>query len=254
MSSNTRSKRKRTSTSSPKSGQPNFMDCFNQLNEKMSSLIMQNKNLEKLLKKSNLRTQKLESKVNHLEHQVTKLQQDKLKNNLVLIGLPKVTGEDLLAITFNIATHYKIAVNRANIKTVFRIKRRDSKKNKSTLPEPVVLVLNDFESKLLFLKAFKEQGLISHQLNIEKEKEASKIFCRNHLTRENRTLLYKAQDLKEVGYKNIWIKNSIVFAQKVDETPAQITNSHQIEVILSQAKGKSSADDSSEDSSSSSDK
>lgn len=248
---NTRSKRNKNNslkTAEPTMG--SLMDCFNQINEKMSNLISQNNNLEKLLKLSNKKTQLLETKVNHLEHQVIKLQQDKLKNNLVLFGLPKTDKEDLTEIFCNIIKNFDIDVSKENLSKIFRIKQRDTNKNiLPTRPEPVVLVLRDFDSKLLILKAFKEQGLLSHQLNIGTNKDPAKVFCKNHLTRENRTLLYQSNELKTIGFKKLWIKNSIVYAQKADEIPVQLTSSHQIEELIHQAKCISSVADSIEDSS-----
>lgn len=156
------------------------------------------------------KTNYLEKEVNSLKGELNYMRQDKLRNNLIIQSIPKLTAESLGKVVPAIVKALKVDCNSTDY-TVTQILT----KKKTNL---ILVKFNNLELKLKCLKAIKDQGLTTDQIGVGGK--SRKIFFTNHLTYYNLDLLQKSQVLKkDHQFEFVWFQGGVILARKQKDSP-----------------------------------
>lgn len=156
------------------------------------------------------KTNVLEKEVNSLKGELNYMRQDKLRNNLIIHGVPKLTNEGVVKVIPAIVKSLKLSCPPVD----YTVTQIVTKKKTSLL----LVKFNNSDLKLKFIKAIKDQGLTTDQIGIVGK--SRKIFFTHHLTYDNLNLLQQSQILKkDHQFEFVWFQSGVVLARKKKETP-----------------------------------
>lgn len=201
----------------------------------------------------NLKQLKLEKKhikvaneVTNLKIQVHALQQEKIKNNVIVRGINEVekNSVDLNNMLHDLFQKFE-SFNSVQLIHVRRIGTK-----KANIPRAVLAEFKTSDVKLDIMQSLKDKNFNCSQFMYENQPWGSKdnqIFLSDHLTTYNNNIFFHARRLKRAGHlKYAWSKLGKVYIKKDDESRAH--NVESVEQLQSLIKETSMPDDSSLDS------
>lgn len=150
------------------------------------------------------------------EIEIDKLKQDRLRKTLEISNVPVTEGEDLLGIVTRICQEIGVALNRSEVKEIFRAPTYQSLKSK--IPPPIQVKLSSKEKRDEMLKKKREKKeLTTATLNMDTDKPVS-IYINEMLTKRNRYLFKLARDLRRNNnIKFAWFKDGRLLVRKTDK-------------------------------------
>ncbi|KAL4703123.1 hypothetical protein ACJJTC_000182 [Scirpophaga incertulas] len=166
----------------------------------------------------------------YLQHQsVGEVEQRARLNNLEIFGVPERKSEDLLLITSQIASAVGVTITAQDVEFATRLPTRA--KN-SGLPKTVIIKFKTVQLRDSLLSAArKKRGLTTADINIPGDVRS--IYVNEHLTPRNKTLLKLTRaKCKELGFQNVWTRNTKIYVRKHVKSPAiRIFNFEQIDKL-----------------------
>ncbi|KAL4702364.1 hypothetical protein ACJJTC_004672 [Scirpophaga incertulas] len=174
----------------------------------------------------------LKSKLSELEglqQSVGEVEQRARLNNLEIFGVPERKSEDLLLITSQIASAVGVTITAQDVEFATRLPTRA--KN-SGLPKTVIVKFKTVQLRDSLLSAArKKRGLTTADINIPGDVRS--IYVNEHLTPRNKTLLKLTRaKCKELGFQNVWTRNTKIYVRKHVKSPAiRIFNFEQIDKL-----------------------
>lgn len=171
----------------------------------------------------------IRKEVNTLKYFLNNEEQQKLKNNIEVKGIPLDTVDDQKLIE-NALKVIGIELTSSQVK-IQRVKEtKDKPKN------TIKLSLEDEEIKKNIITAarnyYKSKGPLT-TVNIGMNGVKHMIYFNEELTNYNKYLLGKAKEIKKKGYKFVWYKNGKIFVRKNEsDLPIAICNEEDIQGIL----------------------
>lgn len=148
---------------------------------------------------------KLESEISELKSHLNKREQNELKNNIIIQGVPTKTNENLQEIVTKIGECLEVRVH-DNFKA-FRIGL------KGNTNAAIKVMFQDETTKNAFLKSKNKFHLNSNDLGFKNTNV--KIFLNQDLTKRNLELLRAAKVFKDENkYKFLWVSNGSVLLRK----------------------------------------
>lgn len=171
-------------------------------------------NLE--LKKSNAEIKKINAELQNenkqIKEDIQNIQQQAIRNNVVVFGIPNVSHQQLKTTFDKIIDVLKIKPEDVQIDDLYQ-------KKTQTNQAPVFFKFNNFKNKLDFMQTVKvetanKNKIFAHDIGFPNNN--NKIAFMDQLTDSNRHLLREAQSLRSHGYKYIWTKNGKIFTRQND--------------------------------------
>lgn len=151
----------------------------------------------------------LETRIDYLETEINKIQQQKLNNHIVITGIP--TTEDT---NINQSISKIMDTLQMNLSTEDIMQTRIMKsKNSKNLYAPILIEFRNNNTKTLLLEKIKTNGpILAAQLNVNSNK---KINIHEYLSDFNKNLLQEVRKLKsEFDLKFVWYKHGYIWARK----------------------------------------
>lgn len=183
--------------------------------------------------KSSLDLDKLE-KIVHMDHlsvvnsEKTNEKRERINynKNLVLDGVPKVTGENIFQVFYQISDFLQVSVGDRDIDSLFRIK------NEKNTPSIIVC----FHSQHLRDKVFKKY-LDKKEVKLSSvgfNNNNNRVFINEHLTPKNADLYRKARNAKSSGFlSRSYTRNGNVFVTKGKNTDViKINSVEELEAVV----------------------
>ena len=198
-------------------------------NLKMSSTLFEIKKSQEELRQENILLKKeIVVLKEELKHQQNIDQQQTLKNKIEIQGIPKMSQITDEQITNKILNHISATIEYKDILEINRPKNKNENiikikfRNEETRNEVIK------KSK----QYFKNKGkLCTSDLKIPGNRNI--IYINEELTPKTKFIFGKSKELKEYGFKYVWIKNGKIFVRKNDqEKIINITTEAQIKEIL----------------------
>lgn len=151
----------------------------------------------------------LNSTIVELSIDVNSLQQQNLRNNLIIAGVPYKKGENLKEIFVKLSKTLKVEITEES----FEIRRFSSKSD--TNSGNILVELDNFSVKKILLKNRKTKNILASELGFTGE---NSIVLFNQLTHLNLQILAEAKKLKtECNFKFIWFQNNQILARKEEK-------------------------------------
>lgn len=178
---------------------------FEQLKTSVQSTVAENRKLKTSV-------EILEKKVQYLESEFNKIEQDRYKNNIVITGIPNGEKLNPKEVLTQIGKIIDVDISLDNIIQ----SRYMSSKNKQTKYSPIFFEFNNNIIKHTIMEKIKLNGpIVPAQLNITSSNK--KITIHDYLTDFNKKLLQEIYQLKsEFSIKFIWSKHGAVFARQTE--------------------------------------
>ncbi|XP_060806374.1 uncharacterized protein LOC132903072 [Amyelois transitella] len=149
-----------------------------------------------------------------LEQKMRDFEQTSLKNNLEIVGIEQVPGENLKEIVSNIAQTLK--VNTSDIESVRRASSTRVQKSDAK-PSPIIVAFKStgVESRDKWLAQRRNMmGVTSN--DITTGSATNKIYINEALTKFTRALLWNTKKDLRGAYKYIWVSNGKILVKKLD--------------------------------------
>lgn len=178
------------------------------LSEKFDELQEENRKLKNMLKENIKKNNILEERVKSLEQIMEKTEREKLKNNIILIGVAKQRKNE--NVTEIVNKVFKNINTKIEPNEIIEAYRKDEENNKS----PIIVKLASNEIKSKILNARKQIGSITTK-ECQLTGEENEIFINEQLTQLKNNLFYKARELKkEYKYKFLWTRDGNIYIRK----------------------------------------
>lgn len=186
----------------------NIEEILKNQNSKIKQL--ENKNMELVNVNKNL-----ELRLSAMEQRLDETEQKSLCTLIEIAGIPSIESSEIKEVTETIAA--KLKVGGDTIQNVRQVTGRSE--NSGYL----LVELNTKASRDTWLSAAKSKGLTLGDISlpISKGKEKNRIFVREALTRNLKSLLYQAkQRLKTPNgqFKYVWCKTGKIYVKKNDDS------------------------------------
>lgn len=163
----------------------------------------------------------LRGTVSGLCHTINTLEQDALRNELEIIGLPELTNENLCHLVLLTSKKLGVAVSEEDIDSVTRVgpKARNLSQDSMKLPRHVVVKLLRRRKRDEIIAAAKSRRNLSSEGITESDPRT--IFFNERLTKRNRQLFQAARvRAKKHAFRYCWVQNGVILARRADGKPA----------------------------------
>ena len=153
------------------------------------------------------------------------------RQNLEIVGIPYVEGENTNEIVTEVAKLIEVDVKPEDISTSHRLPVRSSPDNSTRKPPAIIvrLVGRDIRNKIFANRK------LTRNLDLEKisVKGTEQLFINENLTQQRKKLLWLAkQKMKATDFKFIWTSNGSTFVRKsVTSDPINIKLADDLELI-----------------------
>lgn len=156
----------------------------------------------KVIKEQNV---KLTQNMLFLSKRLNTLEQNKLENNIEIVGIPEVENENCLQIIKEMASKLRVELT---VQHAYRVYSGRNRKNSK-----IVAIINSQENKQNLMTKARNLKLTANQINTNWSN--NNIYITHQLTQSRRNLLYKTRiKARQVGYKFTWFKRSNIFVRK----------------------------------------
>lgn len=182
--------------------------------KKQNQLINDNKELKQQVKKNCFKTTQLESKVIELESELNDIKQEKLANQIVISGIPKIPNEKLAEVLVKIGGKLEVNIKEDEIISARRMEKSATESINYTAP--ILVTLRNVQLKTELLQKQKTLGkLITDQIQLEPK--GKMIYINEFVTEHTLRLFAKTKKAAlEKNYKYVWIQNARVLIRKIE--------------------------------------
>lgn len=151
------------------------------------------------------------------------------RSNIEIQGVPQTQNENLFNVVQNIAKKIDCTLVDTDIDFVTRVA---SKSNDGIKPKHIVA---------RFLSRWKKDDFLARARKIELKcsdidfrDNDSRIYCNDHLTSANKSLLQEAKKIAKVkDYKYVWVRNCCIMVRRLDKAPViHITKPNDLKKIV----------------------
>lgn len=182
----------------------NFNAKFNEINIALQNIDVLQKELTDLKKENQFLKQEIED-----------LQQYSRRNNIEINGIPERNGENVSNIVTKIAETLGVKLNESSIDDCHRVPRRINSK----MPKSIVVKFTSRSVKRNIIAASKIHRDRLHLAAIGVPDAQGKIFLSDHLTLNNKNLLFKTKaKCRENNYKYVWVSDCKILVRKNDNS------------------------------------
>lgn len=173
----------------------------------------------------------LNNTIAELSIDVNLLNQQNLRNNLIIAGIPFKKGENLKEIFVKLSKKLKVEITEER----FEIRRFASKSD--TNSGNILVELDNFSVKKNLLKNRKTKNILTSELGFNGKKS---IVLFNQLTHHNLEILAEAKKLRtECNFKFIWFQNNQILARKEKKSRIfTLQTKNDIEKLILSQKGE----------------
>lgn len=176
----------------------------------------------KTIEAKNLEIAFLKTSVTNLQRQLAVHEQNSIKNELEIVGLPEYDNENLMQITSIMCKKIGVDLNEQDVDEVIRVGPRNlhsSDSSQRKWPRPVVVKLLRRRTRDEILKAAKSRRNVTSEHVVEGPPK--NVYFNERLTKENRTLFREARQwCQRVGFKFCWIRNGAVHIRQSENRAA----------------------------------
>lgn len=159
--------------------------------------------------------EELQDEVTKIKYQLNKMEQDKLKNNIIVQGIPYYDDENVSDIVRRMGQKLEVPIKR-NFKA-YRLGRG--------VNSPIKIEMEDSEEKNKLFKSKKKQYLESKDLGFPTNK---KIYLNPDLTEANLKLFTAARIFKKMNnYKYVWFSAGNIFLREGDNTKVMLVKNEE---------------------------
>ena len=150
------------------------------------------------------------------------------RNNVIVTGVPVTRNEDFLKIGRQLGELAGVEVLDRDIDAGHRLPARDRAKTSSV---PLVFKFTNRWRKVNFMKGIREKAPTAAAFGGDAN---VRIYANEHLTAAASALFRRARDLRQVGYRFVWVRDGVVRARKDAEgsRPVLIRSLQQIEDLM----------------------
>lgn len=195
------------------------------------------KELEDKITTVDLNQKKTDEEVNILKSRVDIFQQKELKNDILITGLPVITGQQLNETVLVYLKVLDSGINETHVDFVFRFNSplsSSTNTNESNI-SPVVVRFQNYCTKKSLIDKQKTTGPVMQSQLTNDNNNTRKIILQQRLTPMNFQLLQKAREHKiKAGYKFVWVSESLsIFMQKDEKSKSiKIVSASQLEQLF----------------------
>ncbi|CAH2230212.1 uncharacterized protein LOC120636863 [Pararge aegeria] len=217
--------------------------CEKRLDE-LGSAIATNDSRIKQLEDRKLETDILKATVKDLRLELNAQNQNHLRNELELSGVPETSNENIHHIALLAARKLGVELDDRDIDWVSRVgprgKPTTATDGKTKFSRPVVVRLLRRAKRDEIIKAAKTRRNIT-SADIEIPGESHKIYYNERLTKPNRELFREARKkTKELGFSHCWCSQGTIFIRQYEGKPARsVRNQDDLADIFSISRTKS---------------
>lgn len=180
--------------------------------KKLDTLAIKVKKLEIKDEQREVEIQEIQEENKQLRKKIENLEQYSRRSNLIISGVPLKKEEKIKEIIKKLAEKWDIDLHDYDIMAAHRLR------TKTNIPDIIVKV-NNRDLIGQFIQKSKRKQITSENINLD---VALPIYCSEHLTPYNKSLLYWAKKLKREGLvKFVWVKDGVVMVREREETPAK---------------------------------
>ncbi|XP_026331030.1 uncharacterized protein LOC113238417 [Hyposmocoma kahamanoa] len=177
----------------------------------------------KTIEAKNLEIAFLKTSVTNLQRQLAVHEQNSIKNELEIVGLPEYDNENLMQITSIMCKKIGVDLNEQDVDEVIRVGPRNlhsSDSSQRKWPRPVVVKLLRRRTRDEILKAAKSRRNVTSEHVVEGPPK--NVYFNERLTKENRTLFREARQWcqRVLSFKFCWIRNGAVHIRQSENRAA----------------------------------
>lgn len=155
----------------------------------------------------------LKHEIKHLKSSVKFLNDEKVKNDCIVIGVQNTENKTAMATVLNLSKIMDAPITENNITDAYFLNNRlKSNDNKN-----LVIKFAEKKSKDIFMEA---------KSKLKNNEESKKIFVNDLLSKDTLSVLNHAKTLKTVGYKFVFPKHGKIFVKKNETSRAKIVRSN----------------------------
>lgn len=190
-----------------------------QYDDILKGMVENNKILDEVKKENS----QLKQEINYLKNNVKTLNDERVKNQCIVIGLKPDDKDSAAEAVLNFSKKIGVEMNSDSIDDAFYLNNRNKKSTKKN----VIVKFDTKKSKEKFMAVkpiLKEDG------------GENKVFVNDLLSKETLSLLNYAKTLKTVGYLSVYPNHGRIFAKKSAITrPRLIKDEDDVDAILLEA-------------------
>lgn len=193
------------------------------LSEQYDDVIKVMKDNKKQLDDIKKENRQLKEEVKNLKTSVKILNDERVKNQCIVIGVKNTTDVSAVDAVVNLAKNVGVEISKENIADAYFLNnRRSNVENKN-----IIVKFADNNSKIKFMAAKSE---------LQKSEETKKTFVNDFLSKETLALFNYAKTLKSVGYKFVYPRNGKIFVKKNEIYRARVLkNEDDVDALLLEA-------------------
>ncbi|KAK9876370.1 hypothetical protein WA026_012679 [Henosepilachna vigintioctopunctata] len=182
------------------------------LSDSFEELQRENKSVKRLLEEERKDLNKANTRISYLEEKLEIIDQEKRERNIMIMNAPIQENENTQDVAHKIIKHVGVHLETNNF-----LAKRISVKNNS----PILVQLNDVNTKLSILKKRKEAGDVT--MKDCGFSEDNVVYFNHDLSKNKQELFAKTRKYKiDNNYKYVWIKNGNIYLRKTESSPALV--------------------------------
>lgn len=159
----------------------------------------------------------LKDSIAQLQHKLVISEQENMKSELEIIGVPEENNENLVHISMVTAQKIGVQLIETDIDEVYRAGQRRT--NLVGKPRSIVLRLTRRIKRTELLKAAKERRPLSSADIIQGT--SSKMYINERLTKNNRLLFREARSRAQLyKFQYCWVRNGTIYVRKAEKQPS----------------------------------
>lgn len=195
----------------------NLESVSNTLNDKLGELT-------KTIEAKNHEIAFLKTSVSNLQRLLTVHEQNSMKNELEIVGMPEYDSENLMQVATRVCKKVGVDLNEQDVDEVIRVGPKnmrggDSSGSGSKWPRPIVVKMLRKRNRDEVLKAAKSRRNLTSEHVVEGPPK--NVYINERLSKENRNLFREArQRCQKFGFKYCWIRNGAVHIRQSENRAA----------------------------------
>lgn len=153
---------------------------------------------------------RLNTKLNNIENNLDEMQQNKIKNNIIINGVYEVENENMEDVLINIGKMIYVDIRTTDI---ISAERKMTSSDASGMPRSIIIKLNNTKKRDQILTNQKQRN------NYNINNDHRPIYISEQITPRKQHLCKIARDLKRNGIiKFIWVKNGDILIRKTENS------------------------------------
>lgn len=181
---------------------------YDDLLQKHNLILEENKRIKTQIMQVSETNKQLQTNMNEMFYDVNEIKQNKLKKKLVITGAPVMNNtQELNTLYTNIISKLELPQEEHKITEIFQGKRI----NATTQSSPIFVELQSKNCKNTLLQVSRIKQLRATDLGLNTN---NRIKISEKLTSHNKEVFNEANQLRQHGFKYIWVKNGKIFIRK----------------------------------------